>query len=54
MPTPRFLKPVQVDFPELQRPTEFTDREGGWATYYRHWKYYFDCMLAPVARQAQS
>lgn len=26
--------------------------EGGWDVYGQDWKYYHDCMLAPVARQA--
>ena len=26
--------------------------EGGWDVYGNDWRYYFDCMLAPVARQA--
>ena len=26
--------------------------EGGWDAYGRDWRHYFDCMLAPVARQA--
>ena len=26
--------------------------DGGWAAYGPDWQYYFDCMLAPVARQA--
>eukprot|EP00879_Flechtneria_rotunda_P002337 GHRR01002532.1.p1 GENE.GHRR01002532.1~~GHRR01002532.1.p1 ORF type:complete len:683 (+),score=243.39 GHRR01002532.1:141-2189(+) len=26
--------------------------EGGWETYGDHWRYFFDCMLAPVATQA--
>lgn len=25
--------------------------EGGWEAYGEDWKYFFDCMLAPVARQ---
>ena len=28
--------------------------EGGWDVYGRDWQHYFDCMLAPVARQASS
>jgi flavorubredoxin len=27
---------------------------GGWDTYGDHWRYFFDCMLAPMASQAQS
>lgn len=27
---------------------------GGWQVYGEHWRHYFDCMLAPVARQAQA
>ena len=27
---------------------------GGWDVYGRDWQHYFDCMLAPVARQASS
>lgn len=26
--------------------------QGGWSAYGNDWRYYFDCMLAPVARQA--
>jgi len=26
--------------------------EAGWAVYGPEWRFYFDCMLAPVARQA--
>ena len=26
--------------------------EGGWDVYGRDWQHYYDCMLAPVARQA--
>lgn len=26
--------------------------EGGWEVYKEDWRYFFDCMLAPVARQA--
>jgi hypothetical protein len=25
--------------------------EGGWEVYKEDWRYFFDCMLAPVARQ---
>lgn len=27
---------------------------GAWETYGDHWRYFFDCMLAPMATQAQS
>jgi hypothetical protein len=27
---------------------------GGWDTYGDHWRYFFECMLAPVARQASA
>lgn len=27
---------------------------GGWEAYGDHWRYFFDCMLAPMAPQAQS
>ncbi|KAF8073046.1 dfa6 [Scenedesmus sp. PABB004] len=27
---------------------------GGWSAYGEHWRYFFDCMLAPVATQASS
>lgn len=27
---------------------------GGWATYARDWRYFFDCTLAPVAGQVAS
>ena len=26
--------------------------EGGWGAYGDDWRYYFDCMLAPAAKQA--
>jgi len=29
-------------------------REWGWTEYGEDWRYYFDCMLAPAARQAAS
>lgn len=28
------------------------DTYGGWEGYDEHWRYFFDCMLAPVAKQA--
>ncbi|GBF88523.1 hypothetical protein Rsub_01238 [Raphidocelis subcapitata] len=28
------------------------DSFGGWEAYSEHWRYFFDCMLAPVAKQA--
>jgi flavorubredoxin len=28
------------------------DTYGGWTAYEEHWRYFFDCMLAPVAKQA--
>ena len=31
-----------------------TDGEGGWAAFGGDWQHYFDCMLAPSARQAAS
>lgn len=31
-----------------------SDEGAGWEAYGDEWKYYFDCMIAPVARQAQA
>lgn len=33
--------------------TDSTDR-GGWAVYGSDWQFFFDCMFAPVVRQAES
>ena len=33
-------------------PTGVAWDEGGWDVYGYDWRHYFDCMLAPVARQA--
>lgn len=46
---PRLLLPV----PLLQAKDSAFD-VGGWDTYGDHWRYFFDCMLAPMASQAQS
>lgn len=37
----------------LQAATDAFD-VGSWDAYGDHWRYFFDCMLAPVAMQAQS
>ncbi len=33
-------------------PTGIAWDEGGWDVYGYDWRHYYDCMLAPVARQA--
>ena len=33
-------------------PTGVAWDEGGWDVYGNDWRHYYDCMLAPVARQA--
>eukprot|EP00877_Chromochloris_zofingiensis_P001128 jgi/Chrzof1/11015/Cz05g20140.t1 len=38
--------------PELLKASSSAFDVGSWEAYGEHWKYFFDCMLAPVAKQA--
>ena len=40
-----------ITLPTGEAPNVAHD-EGGWDTYGQDWRFYFDCMISPIARQA--